>query len=57
VLAAHWPDVANLGDMTKIAAAVRAGEVEAPDVLVGGTPARHSVLPACVMGSLMHAGS
>ena len=38
VLAAHWPDVANLGDMTKIAAAVRAGEVEAPDVLVGGTP-------------------
>ncbi|MDV2903123.1 Dam family site-specific DNA-(adenine-N6)-methyltransferase [Phytobacter diazotrophicus] len=38
VLAAHWPNVANLGDMTKIAAAVRAGEVEAPDVLVGGTP-------------------
>ena len=38
VLAAHWPDVANLGDMTRIAAAVRAGEVEAPDVLVGGTP-------------------
>ena len=38
VLSAHWPDVANLGDMTKIAAAVRAGEVEAPDVLVGGTP-------------------
>ncbi|MHA8112645.1 Dam family site-specific DNA-(adenine-N6)-methyltransferase [Kosakonia cowanii] len=38
VLAARWPEVANLGDMTKIAAAVRAGEVEAPDVLVGGTP-------------------
>lgn len=38
VLATHWPDVANLGDMTKIAAAVRAGVVEAPDVLVGGTP-------------------
>ncbi|PTA90420.1 DNA (cytosine-5-)-methyltransferase [Kluyvera sp. Nf5] len=38
VLTAHWPDVMNLGDMTKIAAAVRAGEVEAPDVLVGGTP-------------------
>ncbi|PTA90975.1 DNA (cytosine-5-)-methyltransferase [Kluyvera sp. Nf5] len=38
VLSVHWPDVANLGDMTKIAAAVRAGEVEAPDVLVGGTP-------------------
>lgn len=38
VLAARWPEVSNLGDMTKIAAAVRAGEVEAPDVLVGGTP-------------------
>ncbi len=38
VLAHHWPEVANLGDMTKIADAVRAGEVEAPDVLVGGTP-------------------
>nr|WP_273968101.1 phage N-6-adenine-methyltransferase [Enterobacter cancerogenus] len=38
VLAHHWPEVANLGDMTKIADAVRAGDVEAPDVLVGGTP-------------------
>ena len=38
VLAQHWPEVSNLGDMTKIADAVRAGEVEAPDVLVGGTP-------------------
>ena len=38
VLANHWPVVTNLGDMTKIADAVRTGEVEAPDVLVGGTP-------------------
>lgn len=38
VLAHHWPDVANLGDMTTIAAMVRAGAVERPDVLVGGTP-------------------
>ncbi|VAC38196.1 BsuMI modification methylase subunit ydiP [Enterobacter hormaechei] len=38
VLAHHWPEVTNLGDMTNIAEAVRAGEVEAPDVLVGGTP-------------------
>ena len=38
VLAHHWPEVINLGDMTKIADAVRAGDVEAPDVLVGGTP-------------------
>uniref|UniRef100_UPI001F151887 DNA cytosine methyltransferase n=2 Tax=Enterobacter kobei TaxID=208224 RepID=UPI001F151887 len=38
VLAHHWQEVTNLGDMTKIADAVRAGDVEAPDVLVGGTP-------------------
>ncbi|EGZ5754176.1 Dam family site-specific DNA-(adenine-N6)-methyltransferase [Salmonella enterica] len=38
VLATHWPDVTNLGDMTGIAATVHAGDVEAPDVLVGGTP-------------------
>ncbi|MCE2009160.1 Dam family site-specific DNA-(adenine-N6)-methyltransferase [Enterobacter ludwigii] len=38
VLANHWPEVTNLGDMTKIAEAVRAGNVEAPDILVGGTP-------------------
>ncbi|EJD6421770.1 phage N-6-adenine-methyltransferase [Citrobacter freundii] len=38
VLANHWPEVTNLGDMTKIADTVCAGEVEAPDVLVGGTP-------------------
>lgn len=38
VLAERWPEVVNLGDMTKIAAAVRAGEVQAPDVMVGGIP-------------------
>ncbi|HDO6829845.1 TPA: phage N-6-adenine-methyltransferase [Klebsiella pneumoniae] len=38
VLAKRWPEVVNLGDMTTIAAAVRAGEVQAPDVMVGGTP-------------------
>ncbi|WP_262868404.1 phage N-6-adenine-methyltransferase [Morganella morganii] len=38
VLAAHWPQVDNLGDMTKIAAAIRADDVPAPDLLVGGTP-------------------
>lgn len=38
VLAHHWTEVTNLGDMTKIADVVRTGEVEAPDVLVGGTP-------------------
>lgn len=38
VLNCRWPQIVNLGDMTKIAAAVRDGEVEAPDVMVGGTP-------------------
>ncbi|EJV1484446.1 Dam family site-specific DNA-(adenine-N6)-methyltransferase [Enterobacter hormaechei] len=38
VLAHHWPEVTNLGDMTQISNAVRTGNVEAPDVLVGGTP-------------------
>lgn len=38
VLAAYWPQVDNLGDMTKLAAAVRVGDVPAPDLLVGGTP-------------------
>nr|WP_322559989.1 Dam family site-specific DNA-(adenine-N6)-methyltransferase [uncultured Escherichia sp.] len=38
VLAHRWPHVANLGDMTKLAKKVAAGEIEAPDVLVGGTP-------------------
>lgn len=38
VLAHHWPDVPNLGDFTAIRDKVTAGTVEAPDVLVGGTP-------------------
>lgn len=38
VLAHHFPAVPNLGDMTTIARRVLAGEVDAPDVLCGGTP-------------------
>jgi DNA (cytosine-5)-methyltransferase 1 len=38
LLAHRYPDVPNLGDMTKIARAVLTGEVKAPGVLVGGTP-------------------
>jgi len=38
VLAHHHPSVPNLGDMTGIAGQVRRGTVEAPDILVGGTP-------------------
>lgn len=38
VLAHHYPDVPNLGDMTLIPNAVLSSHVEAPDLLVGGTP-------------------
>lgn len=38
VLAHHYPDTVNLGDMTQIAERVLSGEVDAPDILVGGTP-------------------
>ena len=38
VLAHHWPQVPNLGDFTAIRDKIAAGAVEAPDVLVGGTP-------------------
>jgi DNA (cytosine-5)-methyltransferase 1 len=38
VLAARWPDVPNLGDMTKLARQVLSGAIKAPPLLVGGTP-------------------
>jgi DNA (cytosine-5)-methyltransferase 1 len=38
VLAHHYPTVPNLGDMRMIARRVLTGEVEAPDILIGGTP-------------------
>jgi len=38
VLAHHYPDVPNLGDMTTLPDRIRSGEVEAPDVFCGGTP-------------------
>lgn len=38
VLAHHYPDVPNLGDMTAIPRRVLSGEIEAPDMLCGGTP-------------------
>jgi DNA (cytosine-5)-methyltransferase 1 len=38
VLSHHYPEVPNLGDLTKIARRILTGEVEAPDVLCGGTP-------------------
>lgn len=38
VLAHHYPDVPNYGDMTALPRRILQGEVAAPDVLVGGTP-------------------
>ena len=38
VLGHHWPHVPNHGDMTKLEARILSGEIEAPDILVGGTP-------------------
>ena len=38
VLAHHYPDVPNLGDMTLLPSRIASGEVEAPDLFCGGTP-------------------
>ena len=38
VLAHHYPDVPNFGDMTKLPDMILSGRVEAPDVFCGGTP-------------------
>lgn len=38
VLAHHYPDVPNLGNMLLIPAMLRNGDIEAPDVFTGGTP-------------------
>jgi DNA (cytosine-5)-methyltransferase 1 len=38
VLAHHYPNTPNHGDMTKLAGMVLAGKIAAPAVLVGGTP-------------------
>ena len=38
VLKHHYPDVPNLGDMTKLPDMILSGRVEAPDLFCGGTP-------------------
>jgi len=38
VLAYRFPDVKNHGDMNKTSGMLESGEIEAPDVLIGGTP-------------------
>lgn len=38
LLKQRFPNVKNLGDMTTLPERIRAGEIEAPDLLCGGTP-------------------
>lgn len=38
LLAHHYPDVPNYGDMTLLPERILSGEVEAPDLFCGGTP-------------------
>ncbi|HGY9625400.1 TPA: DNA cytosine methyltransferase [Pseudomonas putida] len=38
VLAHHYPATPNHGDMTRLAGMVLSGKIQAPEVLVGGTP-------------------
>jgi len=38
VLSHHYPGVPNYGDMTTLPPRILSGEIEAPDILVGGTP-------------------
>jgi DNA (cytosine-5)-methyltransferase 1 len=38
LLAHHYPDTPNLGDMTRIPQLLRNGDIAAPDVFCGGTP-------------------
>ena len=38
VLRHHYPSVPNYGDMTMLPDRILSGEIEAPDILVGGTP-------------------
>jgi DNA (cytosine-5)-methyltransferase 1 len=55
VLPAHWPDVANLGDMTKIAAAVPVKLKRLTCWLAARLPAFS--IAGLRNGSLIHAGS
>lgn len=38
ILAHHYPKVSNLGDMSNIEFFIEVGLIDAPDILVGGTP-------------------
>ncbi len=38
VLARHYPQIPNHGDMARLPVQVLSGQIEAPELLVGGTP-------------------
>lgn len=38
ILAHHYPNIPNYSDMTTLPERILSGEIEAPDILVGGTP-------------------
>ena len=47
VLKHHYPDVPNYGDMTALPERILSGEIEAPDMLCGGTPCQAFSVAAC----------
>lgn len=55
ILAHHYPDTPNFGDMTRLAAQVFPGKIDAPTVLVGGTPCQAFQSPACARACLIPA--
>lgn len=50
VLKYHWPNVENLGDMTKIHEKISGGDTLPPDILVGGTPCQSFSIAGCREG-------
>lgn len=38
VLKHHWPNTPNFGDMKNLPEMIRRGDIEAPEMLIGGTP-------------------
>ena len=50
LLAHHYPHVPNHGDILQLAARMHSGEIEAPDILVGGTPCQAFSFPGLRKG-------
>ncbi|TKV13931.1 DNA cytosine methyltransferase [Citrobacter sp. wls619] len=50
VLAHHWPDIPNQGDMTTLAARISRDDIPAPDILIGGTPCQSFSIAGMKLG-------